>query len=111
MRHRRTTTLLLALLLTALTPLRGYAVVMHCALAEGPDMGLAAQDAHPSHCEHSTPVAHPHPCSDCCSTAAPALTAGRYELPEAQAAVISPRLIWPPPTLNLDRLDRPPRLH
>jgi hypothetical protein len=102
MRLSRTSSLLIALLLTALLPLRGYAAVAHCERASG------ATSAHSAHMSHCPDAAHTHGCSDCCIVAVlPALT-GSHLPPSAP---ISPAATFAsaPRDLTLDRLDRPPR--
>jgi hypothetical protein len=89
---------LLLLLLAAALPLRSYAGIANC------------DASHHSHCAQSGGALHSHSCGDCCAVAADALTPARHALPHAPAVVVPAPMIWPPPALTLDRLDRPPRL-
>jgi hypothetical protein len=106
MRINRTLRLVFALLLAVMLPLRGYAAIAHCE----PDHAMHTMHAmHAAHCADAASL-HSHSCSDCCCVAAAALTPSRWTLPHTPALDVSARLIWPPPALTLDRLDRPPRL-
>jgi hypothetical protein len=102
MRFSRTSSLLIALFLTALLPLRGYAAVAHCDAAAGPGA------AHAMHLSHCTDTVHPHTCSDCCIVAvlpAPIDSHLPPSPPAAPAAIFTSA----PRAPALDRLDRPPR--
>jgi hypothetical protein len=52
---------------------------------------------------------HHHHCDNCCSGAAIALTPIRWIAPLLSAPEISRTVLWSPPTVAVDRLDRPPR--
>jgi len=100
----------LALLLTLMLPLQGYAAMPRCAQHDQSATSAAALAASPvgqHHCEHGT-VSHHH-CDNCCCGVAIALTPTPWTppLPSApQAAGAAPESS---PITRLDRLDRPPR--
>jgi hypothetical protein len=109
MRAPRTLSLILALILAAALPLRGYAATAHC---EGSDSTHAAAahaaGTHGGHCGDAAGSPHPGGCGDCCCTAASSL-AMRWELPRISSPAISAAPLAPPPAIAHDRLDRPPR--
>jgi hypothetical protein len=61
------------------------------------------------HHAHNQGPSHAHACGDCCGGVAAVLTAPRFTVPRAAAALIVGRLARPHPALAIDRLDRPPR--
>jgi uncharacterized low-complexity protein len=117
---------LFALVLAVILPMRGFASAAHC---EPPGQGhgahshgvpsalrtdaargdLSLQAAGEGHCAGGKSSPHAHACGDCCCGAAAVLTAPRFTVPRAAAALIARRLAWPHPALAIDRLDRPPR--
>jgi hypothetical protein len=120
---------LLALLLAALLPMRGFTFATHCE-PHGPGQGAQAlhcvdgPKAHPTdHEDPQRPVddkgaahadskgggAHAHGCGDCCYGAAAVLTTPRFAVPRAAAVLVVGRLARPHLALSNDRLDRPPR--
>src|ERR1700677_3740004 len=104
MRLPRTLSLILALLLAAALPLRGYAAMAQC---EGsPAAGVHA--GHAAHCSDGAGASHPGSGSDCCSAAA-ASPPPRWTLPPAASSEIASPSISPPPSLVPHRLDQPPR--
>jgi hypothetical protein len=113
MRLPRTLSLILALMLAAVLPLRGYAAVAQCEgspppgghAAHAPD---APHAAHVAHCADGAATSHTSGCGDCCSAAA-ASTPVRWIAPRTSATGIVAPALSPPPALAPDRLDRPPR--
>jgi len=99
MKRRRTSTLELALLLVLMLPLQGFATAASCAAF---DTAAAAEH----HCPHGTAVQH-HSCGTCCF-AAIAVTSLQWTPPRSRRPVASFPLLFSPPKLALDRLDRPP---
>jgi hypothetical protein len=114
----RTLTISFAILLAVMSPLRGYAALANCGAAFISAPAAAAHGAHLSHCAHGAGVPHAHgagilhahDCGSCCCVAAIALTPARWMVPPPTALRISAWMIWPPPAVIQDRLDRPPRL-
>jgi hypothetical protein len=127
---------LLALLLAVLMPMRGFTFATLCephgqghnahashhaasALASGTERNdlsrqaaqapHCADDGSPHHAEGKAAASHVHGCGDCCGGVAAVLTAPRFTVPWAAAALIVGRLARPHPALAIDRLDRPPR--
>jgi hypothetical protein len=117
---------LFALVLAVILPMRAFASAAHCeplgqvhgahshgvpsALrAEAARGDLSVQAAAKGHCADGKSSAHAHACGDCCGGVAALLTAPRFTVPRAAAALIARRLAWPHPALAIDRLDRPPR--
>lgn len=100
MRPKRTLKLVFAMLLIAMLPLRGFTAAAHCE-----SEGSALHAPHATHC-HDT--ARLHACGDCCGIAAIALAAP-LAISRPPVEDISSRPSAHPPTLDLDRLDRPPR--
>jgi hypothetical protein len=94
--------------LALLLPLQSFALPP-CGRAAGTEAALAAQH----HCAQESTALRQHAehgCGKCCCGAAFALTsvpgiAALPQVPELSRAVIG----WPP-SIALDRLDRPPRL-
>jgi hypothetical protein len=101
MRFPRTLFLILALILTAALPLRGYAAVAHCE-------GSVSAHVHTGHCGDGAGSPHLGGCGDCCCAAAYSI-AVRWELPRMPSSAIIPASLPSPPAIAHDRLDRPPR--
>jgi hypothetical protein len=85
---------------------RQAAEAPHCADGRGPHH---ADGRGPHHADGQGPH-HAHGCGDCCGGVAAVLAAPRFTVPRAAAALIVARLARPHPALDIDRLDRPPRL-
>jgi len=100
MKRHRISTLELALLLALMLPLQGFATAVSCAAL---DTASAAEH----HCPHGPAVQH-HSCGTCCS-AAIAVTTLPWTPPRSRRLLASVPLLFSPPKLALDRLDRPPR--
>jgi len=116
MKRHRTSTLELALLLALMLPLQGFATAVRCAAFDTAAAAAAstltaastgAPTAADPHCAHGTAVQH-HSCGTCCS-AAIAATSYQWTPPRSRRAALSLPLLFSPPKLALDRLDRPPR--
>jgi hypothetical protein len=102
----------LVMLLALLLPLQGYAAMPDCGHFDAKESGAAALTASPAgaqHCAGAPGAIHHHGCGNCCCTAAIMLTPVRFTAPALAARQISAALSWSPPTVALDRLDRPPR--
>src|SRR5271155_5189442 len=99
MKRHRTSKLELALLLVLML-MQGFATASSCAAF---DTAAAAEH----HCPHGTAVQH-HGCGTCCS-AAIAVTSLQWTPPRSWRPPASFLLLFSPPKLALDRLDRPPR--
>jgi hypothetical protein len=108
-----------ALLLALLLPLQGYAAMPACAPHDRANAGAAGMtaSAHP-HCEHGTITVDLHAdtghgrighCDNGCCGVAIAAASARWTAPLLIAPAISHVILWFPPTVTLDRLDRPPR--
>jgi hypothetical protein len=91
-----------ALLFALMLPLQGYAAMPPCREAS-----VATSDPQ-THCAGS-PAVHHHHCHNCCCGAAIVLTAADFIAPLLTAPDISDAALWRPPTVAIDRLDRPPR--
>jgi hypothetical protein len=94
------------LLLALMLPLQNFA----SGSCRAEDSGAAA--AH-HHCANDPAKAHTgaephHHCGTCC-VAAIAVMPFRWTAPRLVRSEVSPPLQGPPPTVALDRLDRPPR--
>jgi len=107
MRLNRTLKVGFALWLALILPLQGYAASANCGPAAAHAAALHAPQS--SHCGNSPGVHTHHDCGNGCCLAAIALTPARWTVPRWAALKIADRLIWPPPAVSLDRLDRPPR--
>jgi len=103
----RTLKVVFALFLALTLPLQGYAASANCGPPSAHAGALAAAPS--SHCGNGPDVRHHHDCGNGCCLAAIALTPARWIVPRSAAPEIAGRLIWPPPAVSLDRLDRPPR--
>jgi hypothetical protein len=96
----------LVLLLALILPLQSFAAAWNC---NAHDTGLAAQH----HCANDSGKAQGgggqhHHCGTCCA-AAMALVPFSWTAPRGASPEASLPLHWSPPTVALDRLDRPPR--
>jgi hypothetical protein len=112
MRPSRTLRAAFALLFTLMLPLQGYAAMPSCGPHDPANSSAASTaDAPPAatHCARA-PAAHHHACGQCCCGAAIVPTPAHWIAPRLIAPEISLAALWPPPTVALDRLDRPPRL-
>lgn len=108
MRSKRPLKLVLALLLTLILPLKGFASA-HC---EAPAAEHSAHFSHggaSSHCHDGGAGVHLHGCGDCCGVAAITVALSCI-VPRLAPVDIPARATRPPPAVDLDRLDRPPRL-
>ena len=123
MRLNRTLQVGFALLLTLMLPLQGYAAMPGCGQPDhtnsGTDSSTATSLAAPSpalqhamqhHCVRGSTATHHHGCGNCCGGAAIALLATHWIAPILTTLGISVAVPGSPPTVTLDRLDRPPRL-
>jgi hypothetical protein len=107
MRLNRTLRLGFALLFALMLPLQGYAAMPNCGR---PDHAVQYSDhAATHHCTRERAAAHHPGCGDCCCAVAMAPTPVNWTPPRLAAPEISGTLMWSPPTVALDRLDRPPR--
>jgi hypothetical protein len=122
MRLNRTLHVGFALLLTLLLPLQGYAAMPSCGPLDhtnsstdsSTEKSLAAtspalQHSMQHHCARGSAATHHHGCGNCCCGAAIALLAAHWIAPLLTAPGISVAVPGSPPTVTLDRLDRPPR--
>ena len=123
MRLKRTLRFGFALLLALMLPLQGYALMPACAphdQAIPRTAGMTASSMARHHCEHVTPAGNSDSsngnghsgaghCDNCCCGVAIAATSARWIAPQLTAPEISHLVLWFPPTVTLDRLDRPPR--
>jgi hypothetical protein len=119
MRLNRTLRLGFAMLLTLMLPLQGYAAMSGCGQRQGgtgssaagaqwTDAGVAASPTAQHHCEHAN-TAGRHCCDHGCCGTAIAQAPVQWIAPPLNAPQVFSALPWPPPTVALDRLDRPPR--
>jgi hypothetical protein len=115
MRLNRTLRFGFAMLLALMLPLQGIAMPA-CAqhdLADSRVTGIAASSTARPHCEHGTTAGMNHSgsghCDNGCCGVAIAATSTRWIAPLLTAPEISQVILWFPPTVALDRLDRPPR--
>jgi hypothetical protein len=120
MRLNRTLRVGFALLLTLMLPLQGYAAMPSCGQLDhansSTDNSLAAplpalQHSMQHHCARGSAATHHHDhgCGNCCCGAAIALMAAHWIAPLLTTPGISVAVPGSPPTVTLDRLDRPPR--
>jgi hypothetical protein len=103
MRLSPTLSLILALMLTAALPLRGFAAAAQC----GGFTGIQA--GHAAHCHNGAATGHHGGCSDSCCAAAVVLASSRWIPPRTATGGIEMPGRSPPPSLAPKRLDRPPR--
>jgi hypothetical protein len=118
MRLNRTLQVGFALLLTLMLPLQGYAAMPSCGQHDhtnsSAEKSLAApmpalQHSMQHHCARGSTATHHHGCGNCCGGAAIALMSAHWIAPLLTAPGISAVVLGSPPTVTLDRLDRPPR--
>jgi hypothetical protein len=121
MRLNRTLRFGFAMLLALMLPLQGYAAMPACAQHDQANSGVAGMTASPTahqHCERGTTAGDHHDgnshrgnghCDNCCCGVAIAATSARWIAPLLSAPEISHVILWFPPAVTLDRLDRPPR--
>ena len=102
----------LAMLLSLMLPLQGYASMPDCGHFDHTHLGAqhpAGSPTAPQHCAGGPSASHHHGCGNCCCTAAILLTPERWIAPVLAAPEISAAVLWSAPLVGLDRLDRPPR--
>jgi hypothetical protein len=112
MRPNRTLRVGFALLFALMLPLQGYAAMPDCGQPGHAIRYPAHMAAHHSaapHCTQEPAASHHSGCGDCCCAIAIALAPIGWAAPRLSAPEISDTLIWSPPAVALDRLDRPPR--
>src|ERR1700722_5803106 len=119
MRLNRTLQVGFALLLILMLPLQGYATMPSCGQLDhtnsNADESVAAtlpalQHSMQHHCARGSTATHHHGCGNCCCGAAIADMTAHWIAPLLTAPGISVAVPQAPPTVTLDRLDRPPRL-
>jgi hypothetical protein len=116
MRLNRTLRFGFAMLLALLLPLQGYAAMPACAQHDQANSGvadmIASATAH-HHCVQGSTAGNGHSgnshCNNGCCGVAIAATSSQWIAPLPSAPGISHVILWFPPTVTLDRLDRPPR--
>jgi hypothetical protein len=108
MKLNRTLRVGFALLFALMLPLQGYAAMPGCGHPAHAIQYSQHTAAH--HCAREPAASHRSGCGDCCCAVAMAPTQVTWTAPRLAAVEISGALIWSPPTVALDRLDRPPRL-
>jgi hypothetical protein len=109
MRPNRTLRVGFALLLALLLPLQGVTAMPNCAEPVASPAPAPPHSGH-LHCAREAAVTHHHGCGNCCCAAAIAVITARWIAPLLSAPQISVAVLGFPPTVTLDRLDRPPRL-
>lgn len=107
MKLNRSLRLGIALLFALVLPLQGYAAMTSCARFDHAVQIPVHSMAH--HCAHSAPATHHPGCGDCCCTVGIVPTPGDWSAPGAAVPEIAAAWIGSPPTVALERLDRPPR--
>jgi len=112
-----------ALLLAGMLSLQGAAAMPDCGQFDstrpdspsaGPHDPVVAGAEMPTtpqheHCVHGAAATHQHGCSAHCCAVAIAYTQILWAAPRSAAPDIAAAVLWPSPTVELDRLDRPPR--
>jgi hypothetical protein len=97
----------LALLLVLMLPLQGFAAAFSC---EPHDSAAAAATSAPEqHCPHASSALQHHACGTCCC-AAMVITPLPWVPPRSISPQVRVPLLFSPPKIVLDRLDRPPRV-
>jgi len=102
---------LFALLLVLLLPLRGLEATPACGHGRQIDSGAETATAWrtaPIHCAGGA-ILHHHDCGNYCCAAAIAPAPAPFIAPLLTPPEIPLTVIGSPPTVTLDRLDRPPR--
>jgi len=106
--------------MAVLLPLQAMAAMPNCAATatyEAPAVTQLSRPASADHCEHhGHNVQHPqniqqHDCGSCCSVAAAGNPLLHWQAPRFTAPYLSIALVEPPPSIAIERLDRPPRTH
>jgi hypothetical protein len=105
MKVLRTRSFELVVLLALFLPLQGLAAAWSCETLQSASPVHAASPA--QHCPHGLGAVQHHDCGTCC-LAAIAAAPLRIALPRSRPDMFFPRLSAAP-TVELDRLDRPPR--
>jgi len=95
----------LALLLVLMLPLQGFAAAFGCE----PHAAAAATSATHQHCPHASSAVQHHACGTCCC-AAVVVTPLQWVPPRSISPQVRVPLLFSPPKIVLDRLDRPPRV-
>jgi hypothetical protein len=115
MRLNRTLRFGFAMLLALVLPLQGIAMPA-CAQHDPANSGISGMSASSTahhQCEHGTPAGSRHSanghCDNGCCGIAIATASARWIAPRLTPPEISHLVLWFPPTVTLDRLDRPPR--
>jgi hypothetical protein len=111
---RRVTNLRLALLLALILPLQAFAALSNCALNGAHGGSESAHWALPAAnggCEHAHPSTTHHDCGTCCHVAAAGNSLENWIAPRFVAPQLALARIKPPPSVAIDRLDRPPRIN
>jgi hypothetical protein len=103
MRLNRTLRAGFALLAALMLPLQGYTAMPDCGHS------IEASPTALAHCSGGPTATHRHGCGTCCCAAGMALTAVDWIAPHLIAPEVSLALLWSPPAVILDRLERPPR--
>jgi hypothetical protein len=112
MRMHRTLRAALALLWALMLPLQGYAASPACGQHDPKSpssAGAPATSTAQHHCTGGAAATHHRDCGNCCGAAAIVLTHPHWIAPLPAPSEISNSVVGFPPTVALDRLDRPPR--
>jgi hypothetical protein len=108
----RTLRLAFSLLMALMLPLQSAAAMASCEGREAAGREAAANAAapmHAHHCRSKSAVTHHHDCgSGCCAAAVVSMHADWPRPPRAAGPGLA-AVPAPPPTVLIDRLDRPPR--
>jgi len=97
----------LALLLVVMLPLQGFAAAFSCEPHNS--AAAAATAAGDQHCPHASSAVQHHACGTCCC-AAIVVTPLQWVPPRSISPQVRVPLLFSPPKIVLDRLDRPPRV-
>jgi hypothetical protein len=106
MERHRSSALKLALLLVLMLPLQGFAAAFSCEPLDSAAAAAAPTADH--HCPHGSSAVQHHACGTCCS-AAMVVTPLQWVPPRSISPRVRVPLLFSPPNIVLDRLDRPPR--
>jgi hypothetical protein len=109
MKLSRATHLYFGLLLALLLPLQAFAALPNCAGADPHQGWHTAQSPSADHCDHAHPGAAHHDCGTCCSVAAAGHPLELWAAPPLTPPQPPAARIASPPSVAIDRLDRPPR--
>jgi hypothetical protein len=96
----------LALLLVLMLPLQGFAAAFSCETHEA--AAAAAASSGDQHCPHASSAVQHHACGTCCC-AGMVVTPLQWAPPRSISPQVRVPLLFSPPKIVLDRLDRPPR--